>query len=107
MDYNGFFQSSWAPNGETIWQEMTLCSPFSFDPSRPRPDESIEPKMRGDVNGNGSVDAADAAMILRYIVRLVGFNSRQIEAAALTSDTVSAADVARILRWIVRLEPEL
>ncbi|MDO4565669.1 MAG: dockerin type I repeat-containing protein [Clostridia bacterium] len=68
----------------------------------------IEPKMRGDVNGDGKVSASDAASILRAAVRLELYNEKQIEAGDLNGDgVVGAVEASRILRYLVRLEDEL
>ncbi|MDO4565191.1 MAG: dockerin type I domain-containing protein [Clostridia bacterium] len=59
----------------------------------------------GDVNGNGTVDAADAAMLLRFIVRLeINFGENQrYNADADKNGELTASDAATILRAIVRL----
>jgi len=66
-------------------------------------------KKRGDVTETGTVTAADAAAILRYLVRLQTLTPSQLFAAKVTAGPgpVSAADAAKILRWLVRLEKEL
>lgn len=64
--------------------------------------------LHGDANGNGEVDAADAAHILRWVVRLVEDGDIDKLAADVDDDSfVTAADAAKILRWIVRLMPNL
>jgi len=64
---------------------------------------------RGDANCDGKVDAADAAAILRHLVRLQALSNQGLINAKVTSDLgpVSAADAARILRFLVRLESKL
>lgn len=59
----------------------------------------------GDINGDGSVSAADARMALRYAVSLETPDARQRLAADADHDgTLSAADARLILRVVVELE---
>ena len=58
----------------------------------------------GDVNGDGTVTSADAALILRYSVKLQTLSSTALAAADVNaSGTVDPADAALILRWLVHL----
>ena len=83
----------WAPNSETSYQGCNIA-PYSYD--------------RGDANCDGAVTAADAAAILRHIVKLERIYLRGEEVADVTGDgQITAADAAKILRWIVRLESKL
>ena len=60
--------------------------------------------LRGDANCDAKVDAADAAAILRHLVRLITLSEQgQINAKVVNGVTLSAADAARILRHLVRL----
>jgi peptidoglycan hydrolase-like amidase/uncharacterized protein YraI len=60
--------------------------------------------MIGDVNGSGTVTASDAALVLRYLVRLSDLRDAELLAADMTCDgTVDAADAAMILRHVVGL----
>jgi len=64
--------------------------------------------LRGDANCDGRVDAADAAAILRHLVRLEQLCPLGIYLSTMTTlGEVTAADAALILRWLVRLEEEL
>ena len=63
--------------------------------------------LYGDVNGNGKITAADAALVLRSIVKL----SKLTELGKLAADVngdgeVTVADAAEILRYIVGLIDE-
>jgi len=84
---------AWAPNGEITYKGYNIA-PYSYE--------------RGDANGDGQVNTADAAAILRYLVRLQ-FLSEQgmINANVTDCATITAADAAKILRYLVRLEPTL
>jgi len=55
------------------------------------------------------VNAADAAAILRHLVRLQTLSPQGLINAKVTDGPgpVSAADAAKILRWLVRLEKTL
>lgn len=66
-------------------------------------DTSVVPQGKGDVNGDGKVDAADAALILRAAVGLIELNARQRDAAAFTDAfRITAQDAAVILRQITQ-----
>ena len=66
----------------------------------------ITPPMRGDANCDNTINAADAAAILRHIVKLTTLSEQGLKNAKVTAGdgAVTAADAAKILRWIVRLE---
>jgi hypothetical protein len=58
----------------------------------------------GDVSGNGTVSAYDAAMVLQYVVGLITLTDTQIEAADVSKNgTVSAYDAALILQYVLGL----
>lgn len=55
----------------------------------------------GDVNGDGAVDASDAALIMRHLVRLSKIRDSALLAADMAADgTVGASDAAMILRFV-------
>ncbi len=61
--------------------------------------------LRGDVNGSGDVTAADASLILRFLVKRDPITDRNLLAADYYGDgTVDASDAAGILRHVVGLE---
>ncbi|MCL2695070.1 MAG: putative Ig domain-containing protein [Clostridiales bacterium] len=64
---------------------------------------------RGDANCDNSISAADAAIILRYLVELSQLSELGLLNAKVTSGSgaVSAADAAKILRYLVQLEQTL
>ena len=64
--------------------------------------------IMGDVDKNGAVNAADAAVILRATVKLETLDALQLAAANLGfAASYTAADAAKILRYSVKLEPTL
>lgn len=66
------------------------------------------PVLYGDVDGNGSIDAADAALVLRYAVGLIDLTEAQKKAADVDGQPgVTVADAAAILRYVVKLISEL
>ncbi|MCL2694704.1 MAG: SH3 domain-containing protein [Clostridiales bacterium] len=69
-----------------------------------RPDGS--PSLLGDVNCDGRVTAADAALILRWLVQLSDLGGLPLVNAKVTRGTapVSAADAAAILRFLVDID---
>ena len=55
--------------------------------------------LLGDVNGDGIVNIADAALILRYSIGLLSFDDSQLLAADVNGDgNVNTVDAALILR---------
>ncbi len=61
--------------------------------------------LPGDANGTGDITASDAALILRFIVKLSPIRDKNLLAADYTHNgTVDAADAAAIMRRIVGLE---
>ncbi len=62
--------------------------------------EEIVSTLKGDVNGDGTVDAADAVLVQRYDAGMVTFSDTQLKAADVNSDgTVDAADAVLIMRF--------
>ena len=64
------------------------------------------PKVtKGDANGDGKIDASDAGLVLRYLVKLSKMKDRALLAADVNNDgTVAAADAVQILRRAVGME---
>ncbi|MBQ6234440.1 MAG: SH3 domain-containing protein [Clostridia bacterium] len=61
--------------------------------------------LKGDANGNGTVTASDASLILQFAVNRVRILDEALLAADYSGDgTVNAADAAAILRHVVGLE---
>lgn len=59
----------------------------------------------GDVDNNGNINAADAATILRYVIRLDVLDEVSLQYADVDlNDNVTAADAAAILRFVVHLD---
>lgn len=55
--------------------------------------------LKGDVNGDGAVDAADAVLVQRYDAGMITLSETQLKAADINSDgTVDAADAVLIVR---------
>lgn len=62
--------------------------------------EESSSTLKGDVNGDGTVDAADAVLVQRYDAGMVTFSDTQLKAADVNSDgTVDAADAVLIMRF--------
>ncbi|MCL2672199.1 MAG: endonuclease [Clostridiales bacterium] len=60
--------------------------------------------LRGDANCDTSVNAADAALILRWLAGLSDISEQGLLNAEVTDDgVVNAADAAKILRWLAGL----
>ena len=93
---------------------ITTQSVASFDPAQPltlppysmsvlSSDQATTPlRIKGDVNGNGSVTAFDAAVVLQSVVGAVSLDSHQQCAGDYNSSgSVSAFDAALILQCVV------
>lgn len=66
---------------------------------------SEQERQLGDVNLDGSVNAADAADILRYIVKLHSLDEQSLIFSDVDqSNSVNAADASAILRYVVKLD---
>ena len=67
-------------------------------------DDDSEPSIRlsqGDVNGDGLISAADAAMVLRYDAGRIELSSAQLKAADMDGDDqVTSMDARAILRYV-------
>lgn len=95
--YPRMYSMAWTPNGEMVWNGYPIA-PYDYAP----------PYYRGDANGNGTVDSADAAHILRYVVRIIQSSEIDLKAANVNGDnSIDAADASKILRWVVKLIPSL
>ena len=56
--------------------------------------------LKGDVNGDGAVDAADAVLVQRYDAGMIALGDTQLEAADVNSDGIAdAADAVIIMRY--------
>jgi hypothetical protein len=60
--------------------------------------------LKGDVNCDGTVTAADASLLLRYLVGLAEITPQGLINAEVTGDSsLTSADASLILRYIVGL----
>lgn len=81
----------------------------------PTPTSSVTPSPTpigtikyGDVNGDNDIDASDASLILRWVVRLDDISEQGMKNADVDlNKEVSAADASCILRFVVRLIDKL
>ena len=97
--YPTAYAADWAPNGETTWYGYKIA-PYT---------EAPPPLVAyGDANCDGKITAADAALILRFIVKLDPLSGAGLSNADANGDgKITAADAALVLRFIVRLENKL
>ncbi len=104
IDYNGFFAANWSEddinNLNNYCDNAIITSTFSCD-------THAEPKMKGDVDGDGEITSADATCILRAVASLAYFNEKQINSASTMGEPYSTADATRILRVVAKLENSL
>ena|GEM_PF-2798472 len=98
--------------------EKTTVPTTQTKPDTTKPDDNINPTdpidkkdpkiKKGDINDDGSIDAADARLVLRYVAKLETFTDAQKAAADLNGDGAIDASVARrILRYAAKLEDKL
>lgn len=67
--------------------------------------EEAQSSVPGDVDGNGSVDSADALLTFRYVMGLADAASVDLDAADVEGDgTVTSADALLIMRRVMGLE---
>jgi len=106
-DWRAYTATTINIGGQTLGFYVKSTSAATPTPT-PTPTPSPQPQ-RGDANEDGLVNAADAAAILRHLVRLTTLSPQGLLNAKVTDGTgqVSAADAAKILRYLVRLEKEL
>jgi uncharacterized protein (DUF2141 family) len=61
------------------------------------------PYTLGDVNGDGTIDVADATMVLNHIVKNITLTGNDFLAADVTNDgTIDVSDAAKLLNFIVK-----
>ena len=96
--YPATLAADWAPNGGTTWEGYKIAAYYL---------PGTEPDY-GDANCDGKLTAADAALILRFIVKLDPLSGVGLANADANGDgKITAADAALVLRFIVKLENKL
>lgn len=82
---------------------LVLCTVLALIPAFAA--AQIEATKIGDTDGDGSITAGDASMVLRFLVRLISLSEQQWANADANQDgDVTSADAAVILRGIVKLD---
>ena len=67
---------------------------------------SVQSALKGDVNKDGVISAADAAATLQAVAKLTTLDAIQSLAANVDGATaVAAGDAAKILRVVAKLDP--
>jgi len=93
----GPIQTNTAGNGTSV-QELVTTS-VNYTPWKST--GSVNPLM-GDVSQNGLVQGYDAALVLQYVVNLIGFNSAQQTVADVSGVSgISAYDASLIAQYVV------
>lgn len=89
-----------------LWLALIMLLTVCFVPTvYAEKEEDLKAPELGDVNGVDGVTAADAAEILRSVVRLVVLSDTQKIYADCNGDgEITAADASAILRFVVRLD---
>ena len=104
----------------TPTEPTTSTTPTTPEPT-PTPDPTPTPEpepeyvpipipnpvnYKGDVNGDGTINAKDATLILKHSVELITLNSEQLDRADINGDgKVNAEDATMILKVAVGLIP--
>ena len=99
--------SIYSANDELLNAEIIFLD--GEQPSNPdTPEDNEKPENLGDANGDGAVDAIDAARVLMIDAGLVELTEADIEACDANCDgSVDAIDAAHILRFDAGLIEEL
>ena len=86
-------------------QFVDLSPEEDDDDDKPARKATEEPSIRlsqGDVNGDGLISAADAALILRYDAGLIDLSDAQLKAADMDGDDeVTDLDAKAVLKYVV------
>jgi len=99
--YPSSLEEFWMPNGEWVLGEDGTYMIGSYM-------DVLRFILYGDVNGDWDITAADAALILRWLVQLTTLSDEALERADLNRNgIINAADAAKILRYLVELEKSL
>ncbi len=70
----------------------------------PTEEPTEDPVMLGDVDENGKVEANDALLTLKQVVKLVELtDSQKVAANVVTGDDIKADDALQILKYVVKL----
>lgn len=90
-----------------LWFAIIMMLTVCFIPTSAAEKEDVQTKSPavGDVDANGTITAADAALILRYIVKLETLSGDQEFCAECNNDgNITAADATVIMRYVVHLD---
>ena len=100
------------PTPTPIPEPAPTPTPEPTPAPEPIPEPTPEPVIpaptyyKGDVNGDGIVNAADATLILKHTVQLITLDTEQLDRADVNGDgRVNAADATMILKVAVGLIP--
>jgi endoglucanase len=125
IDTYGIYKTSYDPitntGGWGTWsgtdsRKLSLLAKLGTDPTTaptavpasgptaiPTTVPTPQPYLKGDVNGNGTVDIVDALMVAQYYVGLAPANFNTIAADVNCSGTVDIVDALQIARFYVGL----
>lgn len=97
-DYNELLSSDWDEN--LVWNYS-----LTVDEEAPKAQLEIQEVPYGDLDGDGVVTAADASLLLRYLVDLSELTDDQLSLADANGDgVISVKDAAAMLRMCVGLD---
>lgn len=105
LRYTVHLENTLPPDSGTVTAPPTPVRTATPTPTAsPTPKPTVNPSL-GDVDENGTVNAADAACILRYSVKLQTLSDKALVNGDVNLDgKVNAADSACILRYTVKLD---
>jgi GH25 family lysozyme M1 (1,4-beta-N-acetylmuramidase) len=86
--------------GNTLTADDTVCTGYTVICG----DKTYTVSVKGDLDGDGKVNALDYAMVKRYVLGTYRLTREAYYAALITGDTVTALDYARIKRHVLNLQ---
>ena len=97
---NGYEFTGWSEDLYGAEYNMTVFALYN--------DSSVTPPYgKGDLTGDGLINAGDAVLVLRYVAELTTLTSQQVQSGDVTGDgTINAGDAVMILRFAAGLIDE-
>ena len=91
-EHDGYTFTGWDNDGKNITADTTITALY---------EESV---TLGDLNGDGTINAGDAVLVLRFAAELTNLNDEQLRAGDVNADgVVNVGDAVLILRYAAGL----
>ncbi len=89
----GYIFVKWEPSYENVTANMTVTAAWVPEPPKEKP------IILGDVNGDGTIDSADALLVIKTSIGLIELSTRQKQAADVNGDGyINAGDAIIVIR---------